>query len=148
MIEPPQTVPEETTFCEPHWERQRTRVPAARTVDGTPMCADCFSGVPTDPTNAIRTSWPEVAKPARKNAKTTGIYHRLNRRPKRAEDNRQATGRTLNAPETTVSRTPESSIFGDANSISYGSPRRGVFRTRRGRIPFPDFLRARQAEES
>lgn len=48
MIEPPQTVPEETTFCEPHWERQRTRVPAARTVDGTPMCADCFSGVPAD----------------------------------------------------------------------------------------------------
>lgn len=31
-------------ICRPHWERSKQKVPAARAIAGTPMCADCIAG--------------------------------------------------------------------------------------------------------
>ena len=37
---------EDLGICEPHWERANLHVPAAKVITGTPMCLDCWSGVP------------------------------------------------------------------------------------------------------
>lgn len=36
------------SWCVPHLERTRKRVPATRFANGTPMCQRCFRGVPID----------------------------------------------------------------------------------------------------
>jgi hypothetical protein len=33
-------------FCAPHRERLRVRVRASETVEGTPLCRNCFRGAP------------------------------------------------------------------------------------------------------